>query len=566
MNPFGQSGLFWSKRHRHRNREIAEILTRHGLGALVAQLGLVRYLTLPRRLWYKEEQHPESAPGRHLRLAFEELGPTFIKLGQLLSTRPDLLPPDTIAELKLLQDRVPPVPWADIHAVLEAELGQPVTTCFATIEKTPLASASLAQVHAATLADGSRIVVKVQRPQIEPLIETDLEILISLARLVQQRNPLGELYDLVAMAEEFAVTLRSELDYRREAHNAELFQSHFADAAYIHIPQIYWNYTTRRVLTMERLEGIKIDDIDALTAAGYDCQQVARHATRFVFKEILEDGVFHADPHPGNYVVLPGSGETESVIGVMDFGKVGYLDTRDRVALTLLFISLVQMDPPSIVDQMIRLRFTERAVDRSTLEADLRRLLKQYQGVPLHEIRMAALLNTLLTLVFRHRLRLPTDFILLLQTLSMMEAAATRLDPDFEIFAVAKPYVRRFQRQLWLRPQWGPEALRSTIALSDLLLRFPQQAVRILDRLEEDNLGLQIRVSQLPTILHKVDRIANQLTITVLTAAFIIAIAWLLPLLDLTWPWDIATWLVVGAFAIVNLAGLWLLWRMMHSN
>lgn len=561
MNPFGHTSLFWSKRHRRRSREIAEILTRHGLGALVAQLGLVRYLDWSRRLLHRRENRTHNSPGRHLRLAFEELGPTFIKLGQLLSTRPDLLPPETISELKLLQDQVPPAPWANVQPWLEAEVGRPLATCFATIESIPLAAASLAQVYGATLTDGSQVVVKVQRPQIEPLIETDLEILLALAHRAQQRNPLGELYDLVAMAEEFAVTIRSELDYRREAHNAELFGANFADAAYVHIPKIYWNYTTRRVLTMERLNGIKIDDIDALTKAGHDCKEVARAATRFVFKEILEDGVFHADPHPGNYVVLPGT-----VVGVMDFGKVGYVDTRDRVALTLLFIALIQMDAPAIVDQMIRLRFVERTVEREALEADLRRLLKQFQGVPLHEIRITALLNALLALVFRHRLRLPTDFILLLQTLAMMEAAAIKLDPDFEIFTVAKPYVRRFQRQLWLRPQWGPEALRSTVALSDLLLRLPQRAVRILDRLEEDNLGLQVRVPQLPTILHKVDRVANQFTITLLTAAFIVAVAWLLPLLDLSWPWNLATWLVVGAFGIVNGAGLWLLARIMRSD
>ena len=561
MNPFGQSSLFWSKRHRQRSREIAEILTRHGLGALVVQLGLLRYLEFPRRLWHRGENRGAGTPGRHLRLAFVEFGPTLIKLGQLVSTRPHLLPPEVISELKWLQDRVPPASWAAVQPWLEAELGQPVAAAFATIATTPLAAASLAQVHAATLADGSQVVVKIQRPQIEPLIETDLEILIALARRAQQRNPLGELYDLVAMAEEFAATIRSELDYRREAHNAELFQANFADAPYIHIPTIYWPYTTHRVLTMERLDGIKIDDIDALTGAGHDCRQVARSATRFVFKEILEDGVFHADPHPGNYVVLPGT-----VVGVMDFGKVGYVDTRDRMALTLLFIALIQMDAPAIVDQMIRLRFVERTLERDALETDLRRLLKQYQGVPLHEIRITALLNTLMTLVFRHRLRLPTDFILLLQTLAMMEAAAIKLDPDFEIFAVARPYVRRFQRQLWLRPQWGPEALRSTVALSDLLLRLPQRAVRILDRLEEDNLGLQVRVPQLPTILHKIDRVANQFTITLLTSAFIIAVAWLLPLLDLTWPWQPATWLVVGAFAIVNLSGLWLLTRIMRSD
>lgn len=563
MNTFGWQGLFWSRRHWRRQREIGETLARHGLGALVHQLGLDRHLARPWR-WLRREGAAlaEDSPAQHLRQALEELGPTFVKLGQLLSTRPDLLPPAYIAELKQLQDNVPPVPWAEIEPVIAAELGRPASECFARIETTPLASASLGQVHAATLLDGADVVVKVQRPGIEPLIETDLDILLGLARVAQRRNPWGQLYDLVEMVEEFATLIRSELDYRREARNAERFAANFASARYVHIPRIYGVYTTRRVLVMERLRGIKIDEVSALVAAGYDCRQVARRATRFVFKEILEDGFFHGDPHPGNYVVLPGT-----VIGVMDFGKVGSLDTRSRINLTLLFIFLIQMDAPSIVDQLVRLGFAGPAGDRRALERDLQRLLRQYHGVALQEIRIAELINALLTLAFRHQLRLPTDFILLFQTLSMMEAAAIKLDPGFDIFVVATPYVRRFQRKVWLRPEeWGPEVMRSALALGDLLIRFPQQAARLAERLERQEVGMQIRIPELPVFLHELDRIANQFTVTLLTAAFIIAIAWLIPLLDLAWPWNIATWLVIGAFVIVSLSGLWLVWRVLRSD
>jgi ubiquinone biosynthesis protein len=563
MNAMDWQVLFWSKRHRRRQREIAETLARHGLGALVHQLGLDRYLARPWR-WLRRigAGQAEESPAQHLRLALEELGPTFVKLGQLLSTRPDLLPPAYIAQLKQLQDNVPPVAWAEIEPVITAELGRAPNECFASIDSTPLASASLGQVHAATLPDGHDVVVKVQRPGIEPQIETDLDILLGLARVAQRRNPWGELYDLVAMVEEFATLIRGELDYQREARNAERFAANFASARYVHIPRIHAAYTTHRVLVMERLGGIKIDEVSALVAAGYDCRKVAQRATRFVFKEILEDGFFHGDPHPGNYVVLPGT-----VIGVMDFGKVGTLEPRSRISLMLLLIFLTQMDAPGIVDQMMRLGFAGQTGDRRKLERDLQRLLRQYHGVPLREIKITELINTLLALALRHRLRLPTDFILLLQTLAMMEAAAIKLDPDFDIFTVAAPYVRRFQRTLWLRPEeWGPELARSALAASDLLIRFPQQAARLLERLEEQAVGVQIRVPDLPVILHELKRVANQFTVALLTAAFVIAIAWLIPLLNLTWPWNIATWLVLGAFIIVSLCGLWLVWRVFRSE
>ncbi|MBV7331616.1 hypothetical protein KFU94_25950 [Chloroflexi bacterium TSY] len=382
-----------------------------------------------------------------------------------------------------------------------------------------------------------------------------------MAQYAQNHSSWAELYNLVEMAEEFAAVIRNELDYLREGRHAEQLHENFAQAEYVHVPTIYWEYTTRRILVMERLDGIKIDDVDGLNAAGYDCREVAQRATRFVFKEILEDGFFHGDPHPGNYVVLPGT-----VIGVMDFGKVGYLDDRDRFDLTLMFIALIQMDASGLVDQMIRLNFVGRDVDRTALEHDLSRVLRQYAGVPLHDIRITELVNVLVTIIFRHRLRLPADFILLLQTLSMMEATAIKLEPDFDIFAVSEPYVRRFKRQLWLPSKWGPEALRGAVGLADAFTRFPQQTVRLLGQLENGELSVQIRMPELPTALHELDRIANQLSVTVLIAAFIIAVARLIPLLDLNWPWSIATWLVMVAFAFVSLAGLWLLWRIIRSD
>jgi ubiquinone biosynthesis protein len=246
-------------RHLKRYREIARVLIRHGFGGLVDQLGLMPALSLPRRLLHREAEAPPLSPPEHFRLVIEELGPTFIKLGQILSTRPDLVPPAYIRGLIRLQDTLPPAPWEAVKAQIETELGGPVEDIFASFEVEPLAVASLSQVHGATLPDGREVVVKVQRPDIEKVIAVDLEILFDLARLVQERTPLGEIYDLPEIAEDFAYTLRAEMDYRREGRNADRFRR-----------KVYWNYTTGRVLVLERIRGIKIDDVEALDAAGVD--------------------------------------------------------------------------------------------------------------------------------------------------------------------------------------------------------------------------------------------------------------------------------------------------------
>ncbi|MBC7252052.1 MAG: hypothetical protein H5T62_17460, partial [Anaerolineae bacterium] len=293
----------WGRHYRHlrRYREIIYVLVKYGFGELVDQLDLASYLPLSRR-WGRREvaEKPHLTTPERVRLAIEELGPTFIKLGQIMSTRPDLIPPPYLAELEKLQDTVPPAPWQVVKGELEGELGAPLEQVFVSFETMPVAAASLAQVYCATLPGGEEVVVKVQRPNIERVIETDLEIFFDLARLLQERTPLGELYDLPEIAEDFAFTLRAEMDYRREGYNAERFRRNFAHEPYLYIPRVYWDYTTRRVIVFERIRGIKIDDVQALDAAGLDRHQIALNCARMIVKEILEDGFFHADPHPGN--------------------------------------------------------------------------------------------------------------------------------------------------------------------------------------------------------------------------------------------------------------------------
>ncbi len=362
-------------RHIRRYRHILTVFSRHGFGFALSQLP-----TEP--LWLRDlypfpSQESSSLPS-HFRQALEELGPAFVKLGQMLSTRPDLLPPSYIVELVRLQDKVQPVPWEEVWGVLNAALKRPPEEVFAEIDKTPLASASLAQVHAGKLKTRQKVAIKVQRANIRPTLKTDLEIIHDIARYAQQHTPWGKLYNLVEIAEDFAATLHSELNYKTEGRNADRFRANFEREPVIHIPWIYWEYTSERVLVMEYLEGIKISEIALLDSLGYDREIIAGNAAKMIIKEVLEDGYFHADPHPGNFVVM----ENE-VIGAMDFGIVGFLSHIDRTNLIRLYNVAVQLDARGVTDELIHIGAAPSDVDRHALGRDVERVLNRYNGLAL---------------------------------------------------------------------------------------------------------------------------------------------------------------------------------------
>lgn len=548
-------------RHIRRYRQITEVLTRHGFGAIVAQLGLQSYLDLPNRLLRRKSvKVNHKTPAQHMVLALEELGPTFIKLGQLLSTRSDLLPPTFITELSRLQDDVAPVPWPEIKTTIQAELGRPIEQLFETYEERPIAGASLAQVHVATLFTGEEVIVKVQRPGIERTIDLDLDILYDMAQLAQQRTTLGKRYQSADLAEEFGSALQAELDFRREGRNADRFRASFADEPHLHVPQIYWEYTTRRVMVQERLTGIKVDNVAALDAAGYDRSRLAAHSARIILKEVLEDGFFHADPHPGNIVVLP-----NEVIGLLDFGTVGHLAKADRANLIRLFVGAVQLDVDGVVEQLVRMEIADYSVDQTALRRDLRRVLLRYHGVPLEDISASEILDDLEPIIFRYQLRIPTDLWLLIKTMVIMEGVGQVLDPDFDLFEAAKPFVRRFMLRSWLPSEWGPSVLRSTTTLADLLIDLPRQTTRILGQVERGELGVQIGVPELEQTTRSLEGIANRIILGVLLAAVILGLALLIPNLDLSWPWNLLTWIIMLTFGVAVVLAMSLIWSIFRS-
>lgn len=552
--------MFIRPRTFRRYRQIAEILADYGFGALLAQMGLSERLNLPRR-FRRRKALGEITLARRVRLLLEELGPTFIKFGQILSTRSDLLPPEFLEELSYLQDQVAPVSWEEARQVLESELEAPAEAYFSHIDPQPIASASLAQVHLATLLSGEEVILKIQRPNIEQTINTDLDILHDLTNLAQSRTALGARFEVAELAEEFALALRNELDFRREAWNADRFRKNFAGEKHLYVPKIFWDLTTRRLLVMERVEGIKIDDLPALEAAGYDRRRIAEHAARFVLKEVLIDGFFHADPHPGNLIIMPGE-----VIGVIDFGIVGRLNERERVDLARLFIAVVQLDIDAVVDQLYRMGVASPKTDRQGLHRDLRRLLSQYYGRPIYAISGREVIRGVQPIIYRHRLHVPPDYWLLMKTSAIMQGVGLALDPQFDIFEAARPYLREVFLSLWSPGSLATEVSRLFLDWKDLAEAAPRKTADILGQIERGDLTIRMTLPQLDPFVKILDRLVNRIIFSMLLSALLVALALLIPLLDLTWPWGFTTWLVLAGFLVMFLLALRLAWLVLRSG
>lgn len=546
-----------SRQHRRRVRRIIGTLARHGLGWLVLELGLGGLLPFHRGLLHHPRRPRPYTQPEHLRMALEELGVTFIKLGQILSTRPDLLPPDYVTEFTRLQDHAPPIPYEQVAAVIEEELGRSPDEVFRTFEHAPMASASIGQVHAAVLDDGARVVVKVQRPGVEALAEQDLAILLDLAHRAQERTAWGRAYDLESWVHEFAFSLRNEFDYSVEAANAEQFRRNFAGDPSLHVPVVHEAYSTRRVLTMERLEGLKITDVDALKQAGIDCDRLARESTRLMLTMMFEHGFFHADPHPGNLFVLPGG-----VIGLIDFGMVGQLDAAVRDTLLRIALALIARDADRLVDELSALGIAPGRVQRYALKQDLQHLIRRYADRPVKDIAAATAFHDLMDVARRHRLQLPADLVLMAKVMAMSEGTALRLAPDFQVLPFAQPYMRRF----WLH-KLSPRAQarrfkEGMLDLADVGATLPRQMRRLLKQIEQGTVPLRVTVDPPPEVFRQFNRAANRIAFSVLTAALIVGAG----LLMLVYHPRGAHGFFVLTLAVSMLLGLGVLWSVWRSG
>ncbi len=551
--------MLFRRRHFRRYQQIATTLIRHGFGWLVVQSGLGSFVPFHRGIFgHPRREEPYSAP-EHLRFAFEELGTTFIKLAQILSTRPDLISPAYADEFAKLQDAVPPVPVELIRQRIEEEFGRRVEELFSSFQDEPMGSASIGQVHRAQLHTGEHVVVKVQRPGVRETVAEDLHILRQIARTAAQRSEWGRLYDLEGQVEEFAFTLENELDYRCEGQNADRFRQNFKDEANLYIPTVHWDLTTTGVITLEEIHGIKINDLAALEREGVDRQRLARKAVEILFREVFEHGFFHADPHPGNFVVMAGD-----VIGLMDFGMVGYLDRPTKDAFLRVAYAMTRGDSDRLVDALFALGVASGHVRREALKRDFDHLILRIRGRPLSELVAAEMVREVMGLAFRHRLRLPTNLSMLMKVISMSEGLGASLDPDFKLFEFAGPYMRRY----WLRQRspvrLGARFVEEVVDQVDLAIGLPRRLSRLMASLEQGELQMTMRSERLERETHRLHASVDRLTISVLAGSVMLGSGLLVIGSRLVPAGAYATWIFIGVFVLnvmVALVLLFAIWR-----
>jgi len=547
-----------------RARRIAEVLARNGLGFVLELLGLSGFVPF----WRTRRVGPDAQTSRltvpeRLRRTLEELGPTYIKLGQVLSTRPDILPPDIIIELSKLLDAAPPAPSDQITTVLEQELGAPVSVAFRSFTLEPIASASIGQVHEATLHDGTRVVVKVQRPGVERTVQTDLNILLAQARFLEARSHALRSYHIVDVIEEFAQAFRDELDYTREGRHADTLRE-LTDRDQVIVPKVYWEFTTRRVITLERIEGIKISRPDLLASAGYDLGNIARDLARMYLNQVFVHGVFHADPHPANILV---AGHR---LGLMDFGSVGYLSATLRDQLGDLLFGLAQQDADHMLYVIVRMGAVTGDTDRDSLRMAMQRLVAHYYGATLQSVPIAEFLGDIMGVALRHRVRLPADLALLVRTVVVLEGVARSLDPTFDLAEFIEPFARRLvQRRLSPR-RVATETAKTLRELEQLMHVLPRRIDSVTEQLERGSLTVGFDLRNVPEGLRKLDNVANRLSFSIIVAALVVGSALILaagPEVAFKLPFtSIALPIPQIGFVLAALMGAWLLFSIIRSR
>jgi ubiquinone biosynthesis protein len=509
-------------RHLTRYRQILSIFFKFGFGDLIERLKLDQYLEVGLKMISKKQRPRDSRLTRaeRLRMAVEELGPAYIKLGQILSTRPDLLPADVIEELSKLQDHVPPCPFEDLRRIIEEDLRGSLEEKFLQLEEAPLASASIGQVHRGRLHSGEEVAVKVRRPGIRKIIEVDLEIMLHLATLMERHIAELAPHRPVTVVQEFAGTLEKELDFALEAANMRRFAKDFEDNPAVHIPEVYREFSTLRVLTMEFVEGIKISRIDLIDAAGMDKHLLTSRGADLVLKQVFLNGFFHADPHPGNLFVLP-----DHVICMLDFGMIGIVDRDTRERFVDLIDSVVNRDEPAMVDALLQLTEWDVHPDTRRMQRDVTDFISRHLYRPLREIEIGSLLKELIMLAARHGLRIPPDLFLMIKAFATVEGVGRQLDPEFDIIAQAKPFLIKVNAERFSPRRIAREAMGMSRMLMKLAHQLPKDILDMARVIRQQQLKLTVSHQGLQDMLATHDRISNRLSFSIIIAALVIGSA-----------------------------------------
>ncbi len=543
-----------------RLQEIAAVLIRNGFGDLVRRVGLADVLERAGRLlhWGGDQQRLRLTAPMRVRKVLEELGPTFVKLGQVLATRVDLLSPEWIAEFSELQNAVPALPYALVREQLQRDLGAEPASVFAELDEVPIAAASLAQAHRARLHDGREVVLKVRRPGIRDVVEADLRLMARLAEIIEARLPDLQRYRPAEVVQQFTQSLRRELDFAGECRNAERIARNFAGHPDILVPAVHWQWTSESLNVQDFVDGIAGRDLAGVDAAGLDRVALARRGAAIVLKMVLEDGVFHADPHPGNIIYL-----RDGRIGVIDFGMVGALSETRRYQIALLLHGLVEREPEAVADILLDWA-GEVAVDESRLQNDIAQFVDQYRGVPLKDLRIGVMLGDITQLLRNHNLMLPADLALMIKAFLTLEGMGRQLDPGFDMASAARPFLERVVARRHTPAALLKRGRRSLLGMLELAGELPRDLRRLVHSARRGRLQLKVETSALQGFGDQVNRAANRLVMGIVTAALIIGSSIVMHSVGgLSSRWLLA--LGVAGFVGAGLCGVWILFSIWRS-
>ncbi|MEE9555300.1 MAG: AarF/ABC1/UbiB kinase family protein [candidate division Zixibacteria bacterium] len=499
-----------------RYRTIARVFIKYGFGEIVDRMNLTRALKFGRKIFRRKPKEEISAAAR-VRFALEELGPTFVKLGQVLSMRPFLIPFDLVVELTKLHDQVAPMSWDIALDAIEKNLGCPIDRAFLSIDPEPIASASLSQVHTARLLDNTEVVIKIQRPGIKSVIDSDMIILKDIALLLEKHIPESRQYEPVGLIDELARSTIKEINFLYEARNIEISARNFEDDPDIFVPDVFWDFTTKQMIVMDRIDGIKITDFEKMLELSIDRKDICEKGGKIVFTMIFEHGFFHADPHPGNLLVTK-----DGRLAPVDYGMMGVLSSTHLNELGDILTSVVADDAASVVHAFSRADVLSDDTNHQALEADVSELLIRYHRVPLARIDMATLFDEFFEIIHRHGVRMKSEFMVFGKALVTYEEVARQLDPEYDLIKSAAPFVKKLAIRRMGLSQILKDARIGLAEFREFIVKFPSDLRSFTSKLNKGNASVNLELKGLEKLIMELDRSTNRLAFALVIAAIIV--------------------------------------------